>query len=107
MHGFNYSQTCTFKAPLKIKVKYMLLNTHFLFLFFGLKLELTWMINGLTCFGFAGSSVGLQAEAICASASVRSLRVHTDLTACPIIPAFIMICGQQRGYLLNAKSNMT
>lgn len=65
------------------------------------------MINGLTCFGFAGSSVGLQAEAICASASVRSLRVHTDLTACPVIPAFIMICGQQRGYLLNAKCAQT
>lgn len=97
MHEFNYFQTCAFKAPLKIKVKYMLLNAHF----FGL--ELTGMINGLTCFGFAGSSVGLQAEAICASASVRSLRVHTDLTACPVIPAFIMICGEQRGYLLNAK----
>ncbi len=81
----------------------MLLNA----LFFGLEPELTPMINGLTCFGFAGSSVGLQAEAICASASVRSLRVHTDLTACPIIPAFIMICGQQQGYLLHAKCAQT
>lgn len=81
----------------EIKVKYMLLNEVFL------RAEITRMINELTCFGFAGSSVGLQAEAICASASVRSLRVHTDLTACPVISAFITICGKQRVYLLNAK----